>query len=377
MSTSTAPNFQFCATMISRETILVLLAVVAPLYVLLVAIYRLFFHPLARYPGPILAKLSSLYMISAASQCKDTYTRYDLHQKFGKVVRTGPNELCFADSASIKDIYGQSAEPCLKAPQFYNGFTLTGLHSVFSAQERSSHARMRRLLSHGFSERGVLSCQQELEQTIRTYLDAISSKAGPVELHDLTHALFLDTISQLSFGKSFNILTRGEHPGALDIETYFTISPLFGHFPAARYLPFGPFQAARAARPRIITSVQADIQDFRQRLQRGTTQSGLLKLMVEAKDAETGTSFSDAELIENAVLFIIAGSGTTASTLLYLIYEVSKRANAQQRLETEIRGVFPNMDVFPDFEAANKLVSARWTVQQSLSPAPTLTSLSK
>lgn len=120
--------------MVSQDTLALLLAFVSLLWISVTIIYRLFLHPLARYPGPILAKLSSVYMVSAVAQCRDTYTRYDLHKKYGKVVRTGPNELCFADTPSIKDIYGQSAEPCLKASQFYNSFTLTGLHSVFSAQ---------------------------------------------------------------------------------------------------------------------------------------------------------------------------------------------------------------------------------------------------
>lgn len=149
----------------------------------------------------------------------------------------------------------------------------------------------------------------------------------------------------------------GEHQGAHDIETYFSISPLFGHFPAARYLPLRPFKAAREARPRIIGSVQADIDDFRYRLEKGATQSGLLRLMVEGRDAETETTFTDAELIENAVLFVIAGSGTTANTLLYLIYELGQNPDLQQRLELEIRAAFPESDVFPDFETANKLVS--------------------
>lgn len=79
--------------------------------------------------------------------------------------------------------------------------------------------------------------------------------------------------------------------------------------------------------------------------------------MLEAKDEETGTMFSDEELIENAVIFIIAGSGTTASTLLYLIYEMGKRPQMQRRLEKEIRDAFPDPAVLPEYDTATKLVS--------------------
>ena len=330
-----------------------------------IAIYRIFSHPLAKYPGPVLAKLSDLYMVSAAARCRDTYTRHELHRRYGNVVRTGPNELCFADAASIKDIYGQSSEPCLKAPYFYDGFTLTGLHSVFSTTDRVAHARMRRLFAHGFSERGVLSFQREILTTIETYLSIIAAgQTKPIDLHDLTHGLFLDTASQLSFAQSFKVLRDGKNAVVTDIDTYASVAPLFGTFPAARYLPFGRFKAGRDARIRIIQGVQSYLDDFRARLSKGTAESGLLRSMIEARDEgsspSTRSALSDAEIIENAVTFINAGSGTTASTLIYTIYELGKRQNLQTALEAEIRNAFPDPSIFPDFETANNLVSRRF-----------------
>ena len=348
--------------------VVVLLVVLLLARLTWLAVYRMFFHPLAKYPGPIAAKLSDFYMIALTAGGRATYARYELHQKYGKVVRMGPNELCFCDLASIKDIYGQSAEPCLKAPFFYDGFTLTGTSSVFSATDRTVHARMRRLLSHGFSERGVLQFQGEIMAIIEQFLAALQSAPSheSVNIHDLVHNLYLDTTSQLSFARSFHIIKeRKAHQGAEDINTYFSIAPLYGILPIAKHLPFGIFRAAKEARPRIVRSVQSCLNEFRERLRSGTSQSGLLRLMVEAKDnvesdgetkSPTTTTFSDDELIENAVLFIIAGSGTTATTLLYLIYELGKRPELQKRLEQEIRTAFPEQDAFPVFETATQLV---------------------
>ena len=329
-----------------------------------VIVYRLCFHPLTKYPGPLAAKLTGLYMIVRSAQCQSTYTRNELHQKYGRVVRVGPNELSFCDEMSIKDIYGQSGEPCLKAPFFYDGFTLTGTVSVFSATDRNVHARMRRLLSHGFSERGVLQFQGEVVTIIEQFLAVLRSHSSsePINIHDLVHNLYLDITSQLGFAQSFHIVRDGKpNQGAQDIDTYFNVAPLYGIFPIAKYLPFGIFGAAKAARPRIVRSVQSNIDDFRARLNSGTAQSGLLRLMVEATDdveTKSGSkvAFSDAELIENAVLFIVAGSATTATTLLYLIYEVGKRPPLQRSLEQEIRKAFPNQNAFPDFTTATQLV---------------------
>ncbi|KAK5284768.1 hypothetical protein LTR80_011589 [Exophiala xenobiotica] len=229
------------------------LGVLLFLRVVWIGLFRVFFHPLARYPGPFITKLSNIPLTIWTAQARSTYARYGVHKEYGNV------------------------------------------------------------------------SQPKIIELIEKFLDITSSSSKPFNIHDYIHNLFLDTTSQLSFGNSFNLLSGHDHPGARDIETYFTISPLFGVFPIAKYLPVGIFRAAREARPRIVASVQNCINDLRDRLRVGTAQHGLLRLKVEAKYGETGTAFSDEELIENAVLFIIAGSGTTATTLIYLMYEVGKR----------------------------------------------------
>lgn len=343
---------------VPRSYVWTALGTIICLRVVSLVLYRLLFHPLAAYPGPIASKLSNIPMILSAAQGRATYARYDMHKFYGQVVRTGPNELCFADAASIKDIYGQSANPCPKAPFFYNGFTLTGTHSVFSTTDRDAHSRTRRLISHGFSQQGIVQFRGETIPIIEKFLDKIRAAPTPCDIYDLVHALFLDIISQLSFASSFDLLEDEVHQGARDIQTYFSISPVFGVFPLAKYLPFGVFRKAREARPRIIEFVQACLASFRQQLHHGTAENGLLKVMMETEDSDTGMKLSDEELIENAVLFIIAGSGTTASTMLYLVYELGKRPDMQARLESEIREAFPDQNVLPSYETATKLVSS-------------------
>ncbi|KAK6384526.1 hypothetical protein LTS17_002089 [Exophiala oligosperma] len=336
------------------------------LYWLILIIYRVFFHPLATYPGPLMAKMTDWYMVYMSLTAQNTYKRYELHMKYGKVVRVGANELSYSDEASIKDIFAQSTEPCLKAPAFYKGFSLTGRQSVFSTTDRNEHGRMRRLLSHGFSQQGVLDFQPEISQIIEQYIANIATARQPVELHDETHHLFLDITSRLSFAKSFDTLSGRPHQGAQDIETYFTVCPLFGLLPIARYFPFGPFKAARQAQPRIRRSVQGYIDEFRARLGKGTTEQGLLRHMLTACDTDTKTTLTDAELVENSVLFIIAGSGTSATTVLYLLYEVSKRPEVLERLTREIRDAFPDPYVMPAFDTATKLPYLNCVLQETL-----------
>jgi hypothetical protein len=67
-----------------------------------IIIYRLSpFHPLARYPGPLLCKVSKLWLayLTTTDGKMHLYVQ-GLHQQYGDVVRIGPNEV----SINHKDI---------------------------------------------------------------------------------------------------------------------------------------------------------------------------------------------------------------------------------------------------------------------------------
>lgn len=69
-------------------------------------VYRIFFHPLKKFPGPFGAKVLGLWMSFHASSL-DGYLRYeDLHKKYGKYVRTGPNTLSISDSDVLEAAFG-------------------------------------------------------------------------------------------------------------------------------------------------------------------------------------------------------------------------------------------------------------------------------
>ena len=65
------------------------------------------FRPgLRQLPGPRLAAYSRLWNVVNASQGNAHESFQRLHEKYGKVVRTGPNHVAIADPAMIPVIYG-------------------------------------------------------------------------------------------------------------------------------------------------------------------------------------------------------------------------------------------------------------------------------
>lgn len=73
--------------------------------------YNLYFHPLAKFPGPFLARASLVYYsISTLNGKLATEVRF-LHDKYGDVVRIAPNILSFNSGQAWEDIYGKFTRP--------------------------------------------------------------------------------------------------------------------------------------------------------------------------------------------------------------------------------------------------------------------------
>jgi hypothetical protein len=72
-----------------------------------ICVYRLSpFHPLAKFPGPFLARLSRLHQLAINSKGLDHLHYIDLHARYGDIVRTGPNHLSILHSSAVATILG-------------------------------------------------------------------------------------------------------------------------------------------------------------------------------------------------------------------------------------------------------------------------------
>jgi hypothetical protein len=72
-----------------------------------VGAYRLSpFHPLARYPGPLIARVSRLWALRVVLNGKQHFVSHQLFERYGNVVRTGPNHLIIRDAAAIPTVLG-------------------------------------------------------------------------------------------------------------------------------------------------------------------------------------------------------------------------------------------------------------------------------
>ncbi|KAJ5090223.1 hypothetical protein N7532_008907 [Penicillium argentinense] len=309
-------------------------------------VYTLFLHPLSVYPGPKLAAITPLVHLLWDIQGKQHAVMKDLHDKYGDVVRIAPNALCYRASSAWKDIYGhrKRGQPVfLKDPSLYAP-TPNGVNAIITANEED-HTRMRRLLTHAFSNKALL----EQESLLHAYADMLIDKlAGLMGDHcapvvDMTrwfNFTTFDLIGDLAFGEPFDCLTNNQYHWwvmiILDAVKASAYLKVFFFYPIL--LPLLALLVPKHLLQKREDSFALSVEKMRRRLKSGTTRPDFTSYII--KHSKDGRSLTPEEIDANAAVFVLAGSETTAALLSGCVYYLLRYRDKYLRLAKEIRGAF-------------------------------------
>lgn len=92
-------------TFSSLPSILISALAMFLLYLTFVVVHRFFLSPLSCIPGPWYAAISDLWITSHVVRLQQCRTVQDLFEKYGPVVRIGPNKVAFCDLTTMRSVY--------------------------------------------------------------------------------------------------------------------------------------------------------------------------------------------------------------------------------------------------------------------------------
>ncbi|KAF2872758.1 cytochrome P450 [Massariosphaeria phaeospora] len=327
------------------------------LYVLTAIIYRLALHPLASYPGPLLARTTDIYMALYAYRGSRHLEFARLHAVYGPIVRTGPNSLSVNSATALKTIYGFRAN--VRKARFYEAFPANKkTTNVHSSIDKVAHARKRRVMSHAFSDSAIKSLEKYILANVRTACRLLGEGESGGEgvdekgwgrqwnVANWCNWVVFDIMGDLVFGKAFGMLESPVNRFAVELVgnaahrhlicgTHLTIHNwhldkiLFRKIAAQRgqYMQYSKAQAMERTK----MGMDVDRKDFFYHL-------------LNAKDPETGKGFSMDELWGESNLLIIAGSDTTSTAMAGTFFYLAHNAAAMQKLCKEIREAFSDVE---------------------------------
>ncbi|OTA84957.1 hypothetical protein M434DRAFT_16235 [Hypoxylon sp. CO27-5] len=315
------------------------------LYYVYLFAYNTFFHPLSRYPGPRIASATPWWLALSLARGTTPKDLLKLHDKYGPVVRTSPNELSFIDSAQWKEIYGHKAPGQLefaKDEKYHSG--MKGGPVILNA-DRHYHGYIRKLLAHGFSEKALREQESVLQEYVcmlfQRLQDVSRDGTATVDITLWYNFMTFDFIGFLTFGESFNCLNNSRiHKW---IEIFFSFAKLLAFNQAiARFPP--PIQTLlklwaipMSIKSNIQALQQLNTEKIKNRLQYESVVPDFMDKLIEAYNSGKMTF---EQLVGNASILIAAGSETTATLLSGLTYLLTRNPRVLRTLNMEIRGAF-------------------------------------
>lgn len=300
-------------------------------------------------PGPLIARLTSKWILFVDLSGNRALTVHALHRKYGPVVRLAPNELSFAQKDAVKPIYGIGAT-VIKSP-VYDNF---GRRGMFQMQDPHEHRERQRRVSHIFSA-GTL---QQMEPLIRGVVDktveAMEKGAGGVA--DAMHwcrMMALDVAGEVLMGRSFGAF-EGEETAPLyihNLDDAFFAWALEGVAPSfywmLQWLPMKRLQAFLGAGDYIYRYGRNAVHDYLNRHGRTSNRRTLLTKLITGNTEAKTEPLPDEEIITEVSNLTFAAVDTTGTTAAYALYRLACHPEWQDKLREEIRASRVAEDDFP------------------------------
>ncbi|RAL08873.1 cytochrome P450 [Aspergillus homomorphus CBS 101889] len=326
-------------------------------YAVLRTLYRLYWHPLSRVPGPKLAAISSLYEFyyQCIQHGRYHFQLVKMHKQYGPIVRVGPNEVHIIDPTFYEEIYSSSTRRRNKTPQYGPQFGMP--ESMFATIDHQHHHARRATISHFFSKRSIQSLSPITERCVLKLMQRLQ------EFHDEDKVIRLDDAFAAMTSDVMTYYSYGASQGFLEDPSFRSeIRTLVNEFAATAHLNrFLPWMSMilRRIPPRILAILQpgrASTLDYLSSIHALSTQSIDTDTTAprEHKPAKHKTIFSQladpsipasertrGRFQDEAIQFLMAGTETTSSALTYAAYILGSRKEFLERLREELKTVLP------------------------------------
>jgi benzoate 4-monooxygenase len=340
-------------------------------------VYRIWFHPLADVPGPLLARASTLWAASAAGKLRKAQAIHAAHQKYGPIVRIAPNELSFADPQVLKSIYGHNHRNPKSG--FYSGGKFTAYDNIFSMRDITQHAGRRSVMAPVFSSKYISNyvplILQKLEQTFDV-LASLSSNGKAVDVYHWAHCLALDIVFHFTLNhESGSLATGTPHPVIRDLEDFQSVFAWTALLPFLRGLGrFIPIPAIQ--KPFVSLHNWVDFcLEISSRERSNDKHASFIARLLENPDPHLGRRLEDIEISEELIGILFAGSGTAANTIAFLIWAVLRDEKTLGALVAELDRELPESVTSFSPEVVAKLPYLNAVIMEALRRYPTIPGL--
>nr|WNZ75843.1 hypothetical protein [Trichoderma harzianum] len=355
------------------------------IYNVYLVIYRLWFSPLAKFPGPKFAAASFWYEFyyDYWLDGKYLFEVEKMHKKYGPIVRVNPDELSIHDPEFYNEIYvTESKRRTNSYDVFCKGIDFDGSHLLTA--DHDLHRKRRKPMEGFFSRKGITQLQPMLAEValhLESRFRELEGKNAVIRLDHAFSAFSGDIIGRICLGTG----DRGSHGDRfLDtpdfasdwyniIHAIVRSIPLFTGFPqiiqVLSLLPeslllwvypkgqmFNIFRQRALQQIRLANSEQSKGED-----------SGISIFRHIANSDMPEEERTEERLAKEAQVLLGGGTASTARTIGFASFYILSRPELRSKLEAELKGPMANWpEQVPTWAELEQLPLLQGIIKESL-----------
>ncbi|KAI0306863.1 putative P450 monooxygenase [Multifurca ochricompacta] len=348
-------------------------------------IYNVYFHPLSRFPGPPGAASTKLWLayMEVWKGVDLTELRFQLHDKYGEIIRIAPDELHFSNPSVYNEIYNLNN----KWDKDHRLYRATDLDSFFGSPRYPEVELRRAVFNPLFSKSAILKTQHLFYERLDVFCDALRAQnlAGKSSNLSLGFKCFsADATSLYCFGACFDqtLLRDFNAPLLVAMEQSLPSFSLRKHFNVivwvVRNFSDHPLMSIFPSTIRslcllykILDSQAKKIICDPQQLEKAPPSNILPKLLNHEVTNRRPVITTKHILRESQVLFCAWSSHVIGTALMTGTYHILHNQEMRERLLGELLTVWPDLNQPPRYDTLERLPYLTAVVKETLRLTPT------
>ncbi|CAG9950703.1 unnamed protein product [Clonostachys rosea f. rosea IK726] len=302
-------------------------------------------------PGPYWAGYTGLWRAWQVYKGDFQHQSIALHQKYGPLVRIGPNQISIADSSAIKIIYGVNGGFTKTAfyPIQEGRFEKKRLINVFAARDESFHARIKRPIGHVYSMAALTDLEFKIDHVSKLFMDKLKEHERNnknIDLGEWLQWYAFDVIGNLTFSKTLGFVEQSRDIDDMiaTLGNFFVYAAVIGQIPYLHKVlvgnPLLPYimPAIESFNPAVNFAVKC-MKESKENVEEGRDDFLIrFQKMVKAgsKGGHNGGAFEDADIVNHTSTNVLAGSDTTAIALRAIIHNLITNPLCYNKLQSEL-----------------------------------------
>lgn len=354
---------------LSYACIIILLLTAWSVGCAIIVAYRLFFSPLAAFPGPWLAGATfgyESYYDVWPHRFRYMWKIKELHDKYGPIVRINPLHLHVLDASFYEEIHpGDTRRKRERCTWFSNyGEDVLGKGGLTSTVGHDLHRIRRSAIAPLFSKKNIYELQPMVRMKVDKLVQRLSQacKEGQViNLTDAMSALTMDVISSYCFGKDMRQLDNPDFAAQVvwQMQEASKFVVYARHFPwFFNVLLSLPLWILRILQPRCPeedpAAVLKDQMHYVLDHPDEPSEDGNMTIVHTIKDSNLQPMERTADrLADESATFLGAGTETTGRVLAVTAYYLVANPELIVRLREELKSAMPSPEtqaLLPDLE---------------------------